>query len=126
YLKQGAFVGHDYNRLKLLHHFLDSYYTKSFYKRFNEFDRMHIDSFAKLHNLDYNTAGMFLFRNSKRGYVNLEGNGIYSLNKTGKSLIKLIKNTKKEYTALTLKNCQRNHLGYHIPYSDTMAHPNDF
>lgn len=104
YLKKGAFVGHDYNRKKLLYHFLDSYYTKSFYERFSEFDRMHITSFAKVHNLSYNTAQMFLFRNSKRGYLDFEGNGTYSLNQESESLIELIKNAKKEYGVLTFED----------------------
>ncbi|MDP2939702.1 MAG: hypothetical protein Q8O13_06480 [Candidatus Omnitrophota bacterium] len=108
YIKNNAFVGHDYNRLKLLYYFLDLHYIKSFYRRFNEFNRMHITLFAKAYNLSYGTAGMFLLRNSKRGYLDFEGKGVYSINQTGRSLIELIEKAKKEYSGLTLHHGQWN------------------
>jgi len=117
YLKNGAFIGHAYNRLKLLSYFLNLRYIKLFYERYKQFNKMHITSFAKLHDLNYRTSEMFLFRNYKKGYLNINGKGFYSINQLGKSLIEIIEKARKEYDTLAFNGTKRSNTSYFITNS---------
>jgi len=105
YIENRAFVGHHYNRLKLLYHFLNSKETRNVFERFKGVKRIHYKNFSTLNNLNHGTGQMFLLRAFKKGYLSFEGKGTYSLNLNGTYLINTIKYANKEF--LSLKNSNR-------------------
>lgn len=70
FFENGLFLGHQGNREKLTKYLINNYYINIFNKRLKIIENgCTIQEFSKKSKLSYATAGMYLLRNAKRGFL---------------------------------------------------------
>ncbi len=100
-IENDTFIEHKENRRKLIEHVLNQETIKTIFDRFSDLDVTSIKKFAKMHDLSYSTALMFLFRYVHKNVLKTAKSKdrrktLYLLNDEGKRMISLIEKAKAE------------------------------
>ena len=106
FVENYAFVGHNYNRRKLLNYILKEFYINCLYSRLKDLSKVSVNDFATKNKLAIYIARKYLKDNSKRGFLKRINNKKekYIITEKGLEFVSLVKNSKEELKALTFNN----------------------
>lgn len=95
FLENDLFIGHKKNREKFLKYLAHNFYVKKRFERFSSFSgECTIKDFAQKNSLSYGTAEMYLYRNMKRGFLELfykpKTETSYRLTNKGKEFLSVV------------------------------------